>query len=117
MKLRGLCILMTLVGLGLWLTAARAVPLKSLASISGVRINQLVGYGLVIGLNGTGDKDTTKFTNQALANMVKRMGITVSAADLRVKNVAAVIVTAQLPPFARVGNRIDVTVSTIGDAT
>ncbi len=117
MKLRALFILMTLVGLLTWLTAARAVPLKSLASIAGVRINQLVGYGLVTGLNGTGDKDTTKFTNQSLANMVKRMGISVSAADLRVKNVAAVIVTAKLLPFGRVGNRIDVTVSTIGDAT
>jgi flagellar P-ring protein precursor FlgI len=98
-------------------SSAGAVRIKSLASILGVRVNQLVGYGLVVGLNGTGDKDTTRFTNQALANMIKRMGITISATQIRVKNVAAVVVTAKLPPFARVGHRIDVTVSTIGDAT
>lgn len=98
-------------------SAGGAVKLRTLASISGVRINQLVGYGLVVGLNGTGDKDTTKFTNQSLANMMKRLGVTTTATDIRVKNVAAVVVTAKLPPFGRVGNRIDVTVSTVGDAT
>jgi flagellar P-ring protein precursor FlgI len=117
MKLRGWSILSVALALTVFVSPAGAVRIKSLASISGVRVNQLVGYGLVVGLNGTGDKDTTRFTNQALANMIKRMGLTVAATEIRVKNVAAVVITAKLPPFARVGHRIDVTVSTIGDAT
>ncbi len=91
--------------------------LKDLVNIKGVRDNQLIGYGLVVGLNGTGDdgKKTT-FTFQALVNMLKSMGINVSREDVDSNNVAAVIVTADLPPFARTGDKIDVTVSTIGDA-
>jgi len=94
----------------------QASRIKDLVHIQGVRDNQLVGYGLVVGLKGTGDKGGTTFTITSLANMLKKMGVTVDSDDLKVKNVAAVIVTATLPPFARKGNRIDVTVSSLGDA-
>lgn len=90
--------------------------LKELVSIEGVRDNQLVGYGLVVGLNGTGDKRQTMFSAQTLANLLGRMGVTVNPQAMQVKNVAAVMVTATLPPFAQPGTRVDVTVSTIGDA-
>lgn len=89
---------------------------KDVAHINGVRPNQLIGYGLVVGLNGTGDKSSTVFTNQSLANMLEKMGIKVSPSETKVSNVAAVIVTATLPPFAKPGNRIDAMVSSIGDA-
>ncbi|RLB90324.1 MAG: flagellar biosynthesis protein FlgA [Deltaproteobacteria bacterium] len=89
---------------------------KDIASIKGIRNNQLVGYGLVVGLKGTGDKTGTSFTIQSLANMIERMGIHVDKEDVSVKNVAAVMVTASVPPFARIGNRIDVVVSSVGDA-
>lgn len=95
------------------LSAAR---IKDLVSIKGIRTNQLVGYGLVIGLNGTGDKSGTEFTIQSLVNMMERMGIHVDKNQVKVKNVAAVMVTAKMPPFARIGNRIDVLLSSIGDA-
>ncbi len=97
---------------------ASAERIKDLASISGVRDNQLVGYGLVVGLDGSGDQTTqTPFTVQSIANMLGNMGITVpSGTNLQLKNVAAVMVTATLPPFARPGQRIDVTVSSIGNA-
>ncbi len=90
--------------------------LKELIAIEGVRDNQLVGYGLVVGLNGTGDKRQTIFSAQTLANLLGRMGVTVSPQAMQVKNVAAVMVTATLPPFAQPGTRVDVTVATIGDA-
>jgi len=99
-----------------WFTAAFGARLKDIASIKGIRTNQLIGYGLVIGLNGSGDKGGTDFTIQGLANMLERMGIRVSAEDLKVSNVAAVMVNATMPPFARIGKKIDVTVSSIGDA-
>jgi flagellar P-ring protein precursor FlgI len=99
-----------------WFTAAFGARLKDIASIKGIRTNQLIGYGLVIGLNGSGDKGGTDFTIQGLANMLERMGIRVSAEDLKVSNVAAAMVNATLPPFARIGKKIDVTVSSIGDA-
>ncbi|MCD6137675.1 MAG: flagellar basal body P-ring protein FlgI [Deltaproteobacteria bacterium] len=89
---------------------------KDIASIKGIRNNQLVGYGLVVGLKGTGDKTGTSFTIQSLANMIERMGIHVDKEAVSVKNVAAVMVTASVPPFARIGNRIDVVVSSVGDA-
>jgi len=89
---------------------------KDIASIQGVRYNQLVGYGLVVGLNGTGDRERTEFTVQSVVSMLRRMGITVNQEQVRIRNVAAVMVTANLPPFAKVGNRIDVLVSSIGDA-
>ena len=96
---------------------AHATRIKDLAGIKGVRENQLVGYGLVVGLNGTGDGKDSKFTFQSLASMLERMGVTVNAKDIeKAKNVAAVMVTADLPAFANVGSRMDVTVSSIGDA-
>lgn len=99
---------------------AQATRIKDLASLEGVRENQLLGYGLVIGLNGTGD-DIKKsvFTKQAIANMVKRMGMGLTAdvfRQMKTKNVAAVMVTAQLPAFARPGTTIDILVSSVGDA-
>ncbi|PSH68261.1 flagellar biosynthesis protein FlgI [Phyllobacterium brassicacearum] len=92
--------------------------LKDIAKIQGVRDNQLVGYGLVIGLNGTGDSlRSAPFTEQSLRAMLDNLGINPPPGDSRVKNVAAVIVTANLPPFAGRGSRIDITVSSLGDAT
>ena len=95
---------------------ASAARLKDLASIKGIRHNQLIGYSLVVGLNGTGDKQGTDFTVQSLVNMMERMGIHVDKKDVTVKNVAAVMVTTKIPPFARIGNKIDVVVSSVGDA-
>lgn len=92
--------------------------LKDLVEIEGVRDNQLVGYGLVVGLNGTGDSTrNSPFTDQSLRGMMERLGVSVSGEQLRTKNVAAVTVTASLPPFAKQGATIDVTVSSLGDAT
>ena len=95
---------------------ASGARIKDIASIKGIRSNQLFGYGLVIGLNGSGDKQGTNFTIQGLVNMLERMGIHVSARDVKVSNVAAVMVSTNLPPFARVGAKIDITVSSIGDS-
>ncbi len=107
-----------LAGLALALLAAPApaARIKDLATIQGVRGNQLLGYGLVVGLNGTGDKAST-FTTQGLANMLTRMGVRVPASELKIKNVAAVMVTADLPPYARLGQRLDVTLSSLGDSS
>ncbi len=91
--------------------------IKDIASIQGVRDNALLGYGLVIGLNGTGDKTGTLFTVQTLSSMLNKMGITVDPTSVKVKNVAAVMVTTRLPPFIRSGSRLDVIVSSLGDAT
>jgi flagellar P-ring protein precursor FlgI len=90
--------------------------IKDIVSIKSIRPNQLFGYGLVIGLNGSGDKGGTSFTIQGLANMLEHVGIHVNTSDLKVSNVAAVMVSATLPPFARTGKKIDVTLSSIGDA-
>lgn len=92
------------------------VRVKDIASIQGVRDNQLVGYGLVVGLDGSGDKQGTYFTVATIVSMLQRMGIKVPQSQVTVKNVAAVMVTATLPPFARSGSKLDVTVSSIGDA-
>ncbi|MEM6942538.1 MAG: flagellar basal body P-ring protein FlgI [Pseudomonadota bacterium] len=99
-------------------TDATAAPrIKDLVEIEGVRGNDLVGYGLVVGLDGTGDGiRNAPFTEEALSNLLERLGVNVSGEDFRTRNVAAVIVTATLPPFARAGSRIDVGVSAIGDA-
>jgi len=97
-------------------TIAQAARIKDIAAIQGVRPNQLFGYGLVIGLNGSGDKGGTSFTIQGLANMLEKMGIHVSTQDIKVRNVAAVMVSTSLPPFARIGKKIDILVSSIGDA-
>jgi flagellar P-ring protein FlgI len=90
--------------------------LKDIASVEGVRDNQLLGYGLVVGLAGTGDRQQTVFSAQSLTNVLQRMGVTVSPSAITVKNTAAVMVTGTLPPFAQPGMKIDVTVSSIGDA-
>lgn len=107
--------LLFLMGGGLFATT-QAARIKDLAAIQGIRSNQLTGYGLVVGLNGTGDKDGVNFTKQALANMMEKMNIYVDQDDLTVKNVAAVMVTANIPPFARIGDRMDVMASSLGDA-
>ncbi len=100
---------------------ARAqVRIKDIADVEGIRENQLVGYGLVVGLNGTGDKlDSAVFTRQSLIGMLERLGVNTrdQEAKLKTKNVAAVMVTADLPAFARTGSRIDIAVSALGDAT
>lgn len=92
------------------------VRLKDLVSIEGVRSNQLLGYGLVVGLAGTGDRQQTVFPAQSLTNMLLQMGVSVNPALITVKNTAAVMVTATLPPFAQPGTTIDTTVAAIGDA-
>ncbi len=97
------------------LTAATRI--KDLANIEGVRDNQLIGYGIVVGLNGTGDKQLTVFSAQSLTNLLSRMGVRVSPTAIMVRNTAAVLVTATLPPFAQPGSRLDVTVGAAGDAT
>jgi flagellar P-ring protein precursor FlgI len=106
---------MGLLVLGLMLHSAQAERIKDLTGISGVRSNQLVGYGLVVGLDGSGDK--APFTTQTFRNMMAEFGITLPpGVDPKLKNVAAVSVTAELPPFAKPGQRIDVTVSSLGNA-
>lgn len=95
---------------------AQNVRIKDVATVEGVRANQLLGYGLVIGLDGSGDSQQTRFTTQSIANMLQTFGISVPADKVKVKNVAAVMVTASLPPFARPGTTIDVVVSSLGDA-
>jgi flagellar P-ring protein precursor FlgI len=96
---------------------ASATRIKDITSVEGVRDNQLIGYGLVIGLQGTGDSlRNAPFTEQALQSMLDRMGINVLDSSLRVRNVAGVVVTANLPPFSNTGSRIDVDISSIGDA-
>jgi flagellar P-ring protein precursor FlgI len=94
-----------------------AARLKDLVSIEGVRDNQLMGYGLVVGLAGTGDRRQTLFSAQSLTNMLERLGVSVPASAIRVNNTAAVMVTATLPPFAQPGMHIDITAAAIGDAS
>ena len=93
-----------------------ATRLKELVALEGVRDNQLIGYGLVVGLAGTGDRQQTVFSAQSLTNMLERMGLSVSPSLIQVKNTAATMVTATLPAYAQAGSRIDVTVSAVGDA-
>lgn len=100
-----------------WQAQALAIPLLDLVDIEGVRENQLIGYGLVVGLDGTGDKNQVKFTNQSVANMLKQFGVNLPPnVDPKLKNVAAVSVTASVPPSYSAGQTIDVTVSSLGDA-
>ncbi len=96
---------------------SQAARIRDLAHFQGVRGNQLVGYGLVVGLDGTGDKRTTGFTLRTLSTLLETVGITLRPEEIAVKNVAAVLVTANLPPFAREGSTIDVTIASLGDAT
>lgn len=96
---------------------AHAARLKDIADVQGVRGNQLIGYGVVVGLNGTGDKRGALFTPQSMSNLLERLGVRVRPEDLKLANVAAVMVTAELPPFSNPGGKIDVTLSSIGDAS
>lgn len=99
-------------------SVAAPIRIKDLVEFDGVRGNDLVGYGLVVGLNGTGDGiRNAPFTEEILSNLLERLGVNVAGEQFRPKNVAAVFVTASLPPFARAGARIDVSVSAMGDAT
>jgi flagellar P-ring protein FlgI len=102
--------------LALVATDARAVRIKDIATFGGVRNNDLVGYGLVVGLSGTGDKSGVEFTIQSMVNMLEQMGVRVRKESLTIKNVAAVMVTSRMPVSAKPGSRLDVTVSSIGDA-
>jgi flagellar P-ring protein FlgI len=95
---------------------ARSTRLKDIVSLAGTSPSPLVGYGLVVGLNKTGDRRQTVFPAQTLANMLARFGLRVDPEDVKIENIAAVLVTAEMPPYARAGARIDVTVSSIGDA-
>ncbi len=114
-----LCVGLALLLLSLSAVAAtpdRQVFLRDITDVEGVRDNQLVGYGLVVGLRGTGDRQQTYFTVQTLANAMKRMGVQISPSQVVVKNIAAVFITASLPAFARPGMKLDITVSSAGDA-
>ncbi len=103
--------------LGFPAAQATSSRIKDLASVEGVRQNQLVGYGLVVGLNGSGDSlNNSPFTRQSLQAMLERLGVNTRGANLRTANVAAVMVTANLPAFGAQGTRVDVTVSALGDA-
>ncbi|MCL2689397.1 MAG: flagellar basal body P-ring protein FlgI, partial [Chitinispirillia bacterium] len=97
--------------------SAQQIRVKDVASVSGLEDVQLLGYGLVVGLAGTGDRNQTIFTEQTIVNMLKNMGIELPERHIRVRNVAAVMVTGNLTPFRRKGTRMDVTVSSMGDAT
>ena len=101
-----------------WPVPAQAKRIKELAAVRGVRSNPLVGYGLVVGLDGTGDQTTqAPFTTQSLTAMLQQLGVTVPAGTtMQLKNVAAVMVTTQLPPFAQPGQPLDVNVSSVGNA-
>lgn len=111
----GFALLICLFGLP---ALAQQARIKDLVEFDGVRGNDLVGYGLVVGLNGTGDGlRNSPFTEEAMVNLLERLGINVTGEQFRAKNVAAVLVTGALPPFSRAGSKIDVTVSTIGDAS
>jgi len=110
--------LLMVTGVGLWAEGPlqREARIKDIATVQGIRDNQLVGYGIVVGLHGTGDSQQTGFSTQTLASMLLRMGVSVPATGIRVQNLAAVFVSATLPPFARPGAKIDITASSAGDA-
>jgi flagellar P-ring protein precursor FlgI len=116
-KLAAAPLLLALAGGCLQPELRAASRIKDLASIEGVRENQLIGYGLVVGLAGTGDRRQTVFSAQSLTNLLERMGVSVPPTAIRVNNVAAVMVTATLPPFAQPGTKLDVTAAAIGDAS
>jgi flagellar P-ring protein FlgI len=107
------CLILLLI---LTVQLSHAARIKELGYINGVRTNQLIGYGLVVGLNNTGDKAATLFTNQSLANMLEKVGIKIDPTTTKVTNIAAVMVTADLPAFSKIGNKVDATVSSIGDS-
>ncbi len=109
-------VLLALFALSAVVQAGANSRIKDVAKVQGVRANQLVGYGLVVGLTGTGDSNKILQTLQSTASMMKTFGVTISAAQLQSKNVAAVMVTAQLPPFLKPGDTIDINVASMGDA-
>ena len=109
--------LFVLVSIGLLPETAGAVRIKDIATFSGVRENQLIGYGLVVGLSGTGDKKDSTFTMRSMVNMLENMGVSVDQRQLKPKNVASVMVTVRMPVSAKPGARLDATVSSLGDAT
>lgn len=118
MKAQCLALLLSSLMICVATVSSATVRLKDLVEFDGVRGNDLLGYGLVVGLNGTGDgMRNSPFTEDILSNILERLGVNVTGEQFRPKNVAAVIVTASLPPFARAGGRVDVTVSAIGDAS
>jgi flagellar P-ring protein precursor FlgI len=121
MRQKNISVILTFLISIFFLEECLAARIKDIAHLDGVRQNQLYGYGLVVGLNGTGDQQGAAFTLQAVGNMLRRFGINIPpasvATQIRARNVAAVIVTADLPAFAKSGTRIDITVSSIGDAT
>ncbi|WP_024955145.1 flagellar basal body P-ring protein FlgI [Sulfurospirillum arcachonense] len=100
----------------LTITSLNAEKIREIANIIGVRENQVIGYGLVVGLNGTGDGSSSEFTIRSLSNLLQTVNVKIDPADIKSKNVAAVMVTAALPAFARQGDRLDVTISSIGDS-
>ena len=114
MRLRGITLIAA--AAGRIASGDSGVRLKDLVKIEGVRSNQLVGYGIVVGLAGTGDSQQTLFSAQSLTNVLLRMGVSVNPALIMVKNTAAVMVTATLPPYAQPGSTIDATVGAVGDA-
>lgn len=114
--MRRLVHIVLVLGVALPAAPARADRLKDIANVRGVRPNQILGYGLVVGLQGTGDDSATTFTVQSIVSMLRRLNVRVDSGQLTVRNVAAVAVTGSLPPFARAGGRFDVTVSSIGSA-
>jgi flagellar P-ring protein precursor FlgI len=116
LPLRLLALLLAFVPFAQAADTDRPVLLRDITDIEGVRENQLVGYGLVVGLRGTGDRQQTFFTVQTLANAMKRMGVQIAPGQVVVKNVAAVFITASLPAFSRPGMKLDITVSSAGDA-
>ena len=99
--------LIAAIGLLLFAPPAIGARLKDIAAVKGVRANQVIGYGLVVGLKGTGDKQNTQFTTQSLRSLLAKMGISIDPSNIRVANVPAVMVTASLPPFVRAGSTID----------
>jgi len=109
-------VVLALANAGVAHAKVREAQIRDIADIQGVRENQVIGYGLVVGLQGTGDRQQTYFTVQTLANMLARMGVQIPTGTAIVKNVAAVMVTAKLPAFAEPGMKMDITVSSVGDA-
>jgi flagellar P-ring protein precursor FlgI len=110
------CALLPAAVLAAW-SASAAVKLKDLARIDGAQETMILGYGLVVGLSGTGDSPRSLATNQTVSNLLREFGVTVPAESINSRNVAAVLVTASLPPFARIGDHLDVNVSSAGDAS
>lgn len=114
---RALFVLVLLASLIGTVGETHATRLKDIASVKGVRNNQLIGYGIVVGLDGTGDGNNAGFTTDGLVNIMKNMGVKIDRDKVKVKNVASVMVTAKLPPFVKIGQTIDVTISSMGDAS